>query len=204
MAGHATAPVVRRSTDVGCSNDNEPNPNVCFRSHGIHTAAPASSRERVLARVTHCATGGDDWLATLPQFRRGQEHDEARTVVATVSDGDSLPYDPPSVPRDVMQLVSGFHSRHEVWWVGALARCLLRPAPSLASKKRFLDRGKRASRSPARLASGPVHRHAHSAHGKDRAGTERARRVSRGIGTPRIGRVRGSGRGMARGKVHGD
>ena len=159
--------------DSGRSNDNEPNPNVWSRSHGIHTAAPASSWERVFARVTHCATGGDDWLATLPQFRRGQEHDEARAVVATVIDGEELPYDPPSVPRDVMQLVSGFHSRPEVWWVGALARYLLRPAPSSsASKKRSVDRGKRASRGPTRPASGPVHGHARSAHGQDRADSQ--------------------------------
>lgn len=122
----------RSNNDTSADDDfeNEPNPNVWSRSHGIHTAAPASSWERVFARVTHCATGGDDWLATLPKLRRGQEHAEARAVVATVIDGEALPYDPPSVPRDVAQLVSRFHSRPEVWWVGALARYLLRPVQS--------------------------------------------------------------------------
>lgn len=136
--GHRRQTSADGSTDnssdgVGADNDDVIDPKVWANFHGIHTAAPASAWESVFARVTHCATGGDDWLATLPQFRRGQEHPEARAVVATVIDGEALPYDPPAVPRDVMRMVSGFHSRPEVWWVGALARYLLRPAKEEAS-----------------------------------------------------------------------
>jgi hypothetical protein len=38
-----------------------------------------------------------------------------------VIDGEALPSDPPSVPRDVIKLVFRFQSRSKVWWTGALA-----------------------------------------------------------------------------------
>jgi hypothetical protein len=88
--------------------------------------------EALFRPVTHCATPGVEWALALPPLRPGQLHDDAPAVVAGIIDGAPLDADPPSVPADVHVLVSSFHSRPDIWYVGALAAWLTRAAPAHA------------------------------------------------------------------------
>ena len=117
------------------------------------TAAPVPAAVPVAAAAAAAAAGGGAWETAFlpispcpvppgwegaPELDSGQPaaHAGARVVRGGIIDAGAAPADPQgAMPPDVFDLVARFNARPEVWWVGALAAYLMRPAPGAAARR---------------------------------------------------------------------
>ncbi|GAQ88661.1 alpha 1,6-fucosyltransferase [Klebsormidium nitens] len=105
--------------------------------------APTGHWNDVFLPVTHCPFPEDDRNSWGPEIGASQTHDASPSVFMQIIDTHQTVYDPPAMPFDVQEAVRLFHARPEIWWVGALAKFLLRPSEASVARLRrmALDEG---------------------------------------------------------------
>jgi hypothetical protein len=97
--------------------------------------APTGHWNDVLLPPTKCPFPGDDRKSWGPRIALNNTHEENHTVFAEIVDWYPTVFEPPAMPFDVQQAVRLFHARPEVWWVGVLAKFLLRPSEASVERQ---------------------------------------------------------------------